>query len=234
MAYRSVFVPEIGEVLLSKRKGAKYIRLSVTAAGKVRVGMPQWTPYAAGISFAKKRADWINQQLALRPKVSLAEGGKIGKAHTLRFYPARGSSKVSTRISQTELAVYTDLPHNNELVQGKVSAASEKALLKEAAALLPQRLQILAARHGFTYREIKVRKLTSRWGSCSSTKVISLSYFLIQLPWPLIDYVLMHELVHTKHLNHSRSFWEDLIKAMPSARELQKQVRIYNPRVEVS
>lgn len=234
MAYRSVELPGIGEVLLSKRRGAKYIRLSVTPSGKVRVGLPHWTPYAAGISFALKRRAWIMQQLALRPLVQLVEGAKIGKAHTLNFHPARGVSQVSARVSQNEVSIYTNLLPSDGIVQNKAAAASEKALLREANTLLPQRLATLAAGKGYSYSGVRVRKLTSRWGSCSSNGVISLSYFLIQLPWPLIDYVLLHELVHTRHLNHGRAFWNDLQTALPSARQLQKEIRIYNPRVEVS
>ncbi len=227
-------LPDIGEVYLSKRRGAKYIRLSITPSGQVRIGLPSWTPYAAGIAFAKRRKAWIIQQQALRPLVQLSDGARIGKAHRLCFYPSRGKAKISSRVTQTEVRIYTDLPFGDKLVQSAAGAASQRALLKEAVDLLPARLATLAQEKGYSYRGVRIRKLTSRWGSCSNAKVINLSYFLIQLPWPLIDYVLLHELVHTRHMNHSREFWNDLINSLPQARHLQEEIKIYNSRIEVS
>lgn len=233
MAVRTVTLPEIGEVVLSKRKGAKYIRLTMDSSGKVRVGMPQWAPYAAGISFAKKRKDWIIKQRALRPLSVLEENSQIGKAHRLHYYPAKNNKAISTQVTKNVVHIFTDLPARNEQVQAKAAAAAERALLSEAKILLPQRLMILAEKHSYFYKEVRIRKLTSRWGSCSSVKVISLSYYLIQLPWHLIDYVLAHELVHTQHLNHSRLFWDELQSISPDARQLRKEIKDYNPRVEV-
>lgn len=233
MAYKSVVVTDIGEVLLSKRRGAKYIRLSITSGGKVRVGLPHWAPYAAGISFAKKRKDWILNQQRLRPVILLKNNDPIGKSHHLYFHSARQNREIYTKLEQNAIKVYTDLPIDNKEVQSKAALACERALLKEGKTLLARRLAVLAQRHGYSYKAVRIRKLTSRWGSCSSNQVINLSYFLIQLPWPLIDYVLMHELVHTKYLNHGQDFKKALLKALPDARHLQKDIKAYNPRVEV-
>lgn len=234
MSQRTVLVPEIGEVILAKRKNAKYLRLTVTSTGKVRVGMPKWTPYSVGINFAIKRREWIKSQQTLRPAVSLINNSRVGKSYTLYFLPAKGKNEISSRVSRNRVDIFTDLPVNNPSVQQKASLASEKALLQESKILLPQRLSVLATKFGYSYNEVKIKKLLSRWGSCSSDKVISLSYYLIQLPWPLIDYVLLHELVHTRHLNHGAVFWRELKTALPNARNLQKEIKAYNPRVEVS
>ena len=107
--------------------------------------------------------------------------------------------------------------------------AAERAMKKEAEQLLPSRLADLARKHNYSYSSVTVRKLVSRWGSCSSHKVISLSYFLMQLPWELIDYVILHELAHTKRMNHSPDFWEELEKTCPNARQLRKQIKEFRP-----
>ncbi len=81
------------------------------------------------------------------------------------------------------------------------------------------RLEMLAERHGLTYQRIQIRGQRTRWGSCSSTGTISLNYKLLFLSPELVDYVLLHELAHTRHLNHSPAFWRQLITMLPDARQ---------------
>ena len=83
----------------------------------------------------------------------------------------------------------------------------EQALLYEACQHLPNRLQRLADQHGFTYTGIKITGSKTRWGSCTARRSINLSIFVMLLPWHLIDYVLLHELCHTKEMNHGERFW---------------------------
>ena len=81
------------------------------------------------------------------------------------------------------------------------------ALRHEAKRCLPIRVAALALQHGFHYKGVTIKDMTSRWGSCSSRKHINLSLLLMTLPWHLIDYILLHELCHTVELNHSERFW---------------------------
>lgn len=104
-----------------------------------------------------------------------------------------------------------------------------RALQQEAQNLLPQRMCSLAENHGFTYQKVNTRHLKSRWGSCNQDNVISLNVFLMQLPWQLIDYVLLHELVHTKVHNHSPKYWKVLQQYLPNAKQLRREIRQYHP-----
>lgn len=232
MAQKTVFVPEIGEIVLSKRKDATHLRLSINAAGKIRVGMPYWTPYQAGIAFAKSKSGWIQTHLSLHSPTKLQDGDLIGKSHRLHYVFKPEKQTISTKITNNRIIVATGLSLNDLRVQAKIVAACEKSLRREAEHLLAQRLELLARRHGFTYKEIQVRKLTARWGSCSNKGVITLSYYLMQLPWNLIDYVLLHELIHTKHLHHGKEFWEEFKNILPNAKHLQKEIRPYKPLVQ--
>ena len=231
MSQRQVVIPGIGQVTLAKRRGARNLRLSVTAKGEVRVSMPAWTPYAAGISFARSRADWINKNLQVYQPLLLSEGILIGKAHRLRFIKTTSSS-IKTRVSATSVEISTGLSFDSPEVQTKALNAAERALRLEASNLLPQRLEALARQHDYSYKSVRIRKLTSRWGSCSQDKTISLSYYLIQLPWPLIDYVLLHELAHTRQLNHGKAFWQEFERSLPNAKALRKEIRKHKPRLE--
>jgi predicted metal-dependent hydrolase len=217
---------------LSKRRGATHMRLSINAAGKVRVGMPYWAPYQSGILFAKSKADWINKHLSGHSSQLLKDGDLIGKSHRLRFVYKPGQQTTSVRINSNLITVVSRLDFTAPSLQKKAVAASEKALRSEAEHLLPIRLKSLAKQHGFEYKSLQIRKLTARWGSCSNHKVITLSYYLMQLPWNLIDYVLVHELIHTRHLHHGSDFWDDFKAVLPNAKALRKEIRSYKPLVQ--
>ncbi len=229
MVQKTVWLPEVGELVLSKRKGSKNIRLSISAGGKVRVGLPSWTPYAMGISFAKQRAEWINDHLQKQPISNLNDGDRIGKSYRLKYLELSNAKSVSARLVGKQVIVSSHLSLMDQRVQIKAKAAAERALKAEAQYLLSQRLMELAKKNNFTYQSVKIRKLVSRWGSCSSKKEITLNYFLMQLPWDLIDYVILHELVHTRHLNHSPSFWDEFDKIKPNAKIYRKQIKNYRP-----
>ncbi len=232
MAQRLVYVDGIGEVTLAKRRGTRSLRLSINPSGRIRVSLPYWVPYKTAINFAKSRRDWIAEQQVLNQHALLSNGLKVGKAHTLYFYRDTDSQVIKTRVDKISIHINSPYDEHDEHVQAKARAASEKALASEARTILPQRLKSLSALHNYPYKELKIRKLTSRWGSCSSARVITLSYFLMQLPWELIDYVILHELVHTQHLNHSPRFWQALEELVPGAKSRQKEVKRHKPRIQ--
>ena len=232
MATRQVFIDGSGQVTLAKRRGTRNLRLSINASGRIRVGLPYWVPYKTAINFAKGRRDWITEQQILNQRAVLRGGFKVGKAHTLYFYKDLKLKTIKIRLDK--IAIYVNSPHDETdmRVQHRAHQACERALAAEAKTILPHRIKSLSSLHGYPYKELKIRKLTSRWGSCSSQKNITLSYFLMQLPWELIDYVILHELVHTRHLNHSPGFWRALEELAPGAKALQKEIRAHKPRVQ--
>lgn len=222
-------VPDLGQVHIYKRSGTRNIRLSVTGEGKIRVSMPQWMPYKAGLLFASQKQDWLNQQ---KQTVNLLRAGqRIGKYHTLRFMT--GANAVRSRVTDTEIVI--SHPSNQEVtahaVQKVAKAGAERALRQEGEQLLPRRLKELAAKHDFNYQAVTIRHLKSRWGSCNSKREITLNYYLMQLPWEQIDYVLVHELAHTEHLNHSQRFWQAVEIALPNYKERRKILNTYQPSV---
>ena len=98
---------------------------------------------------------------------------------------------------------------------------------EEARDKLGKRLSELAMEHNFQYNRVSIRNQRTRWGSCSSKDNISLNMKLLHLPNQLIDYILLHELVHTRVKNHSQDFWNELETVVPNARTVDKQLRDY-------
>jgi predicted metal-dependent hydrolase len=84
MAFKEFPLDEGGNVKIYKHRAARSLRLSVAPSGDVRVTIPAWAPYSAGLTFAKKRLDWIREQQPARQQL-LTEGLLIGKAHRLCF-----------------------------------------------------------------------------------------------------------------------------------------------------
>lgn len=95
----------------------------------------------------------------------------------------------------------------DENLQNWLRKVIEESLRRNAKSLLPARLEHLSKQYGLPYASVKINSSRGRWGSCSARKTLNLSCFLVLLPSHLIDYVLLHELCHTREMNHSERFW---------------------------
>lgn len=103
-----------------------------------------------------------------------------------------------------------------------------EALRRTAKIILPARLHTLSSQYNLPYQSAKINSSSGRWGSCSARKTINLSYFLVLLPQHLIDYVLLHELTHTREMNHGDGFWELLNKLTNGkAQTLRNELKKY-------
>ena len=100
-------------------------------------------------------------------------------------------------------------------------------LRKQAKAYLPGRLAELAAQHGFSYNQVRIKHNVSNWGSCSVKKNINLNLNLMRLPAELRDYVMLHELCHLKYMNHGKEFHALLESVCPNHKALRRQLRDY-------
>jgi predicted metal-dependent hydrolase len=231
---RKEFVIQDLAVTIYKRRGNRNLRLSLGSNGQVRVSIPAWAPYQAGLDFANSRIDWIRHQQ--KPARLLSHGQAIGKAHHLHFVAQDSADKPSGRV-QSSLVIVSH--HTSQIVsqadvQQAAYEASVRALRRQAEQLLPQRLATLAAAHGFDYKSVRIKRLKSRWGSCDQSTNIVLNLFLMQLPWELIDYVLLHELVHTRVLRHGPDFWRAMEAVSPDVKTRRQALRQYRPALEVA
>lgn len=232
MSNRRFHLEEVGEVTLYKRRQSRNIRLTIAHDGAIRLSMPLWMPYRVGLEFVKQRVSWIAKN---RPSVMpVFQGGRIGKSHTLVFRQNKSATKASVRILENQVMVRLPerMRYDHKDAQQAAERGAIKALQKEAEHLLPQRLKSLASQHDFTYKSLRVKRLKTRWGSCNQEKEIVLNCFLMQLPWHLIDYVILHELMHTRILAHGPKFWDELGNYVHDLASIRKTMRQQRPHLQ--
>lgn len=87
-----------------------------------------------------------------------------------------------------------------------ITTKEREALRREARSIIPAMVATLAQRHGFTYNALRISSARTRWGSCSGDNNISISLYVMLLPEHLREYIILHELCHTRHHNHSAAF----------------------------
>ena len=226
--------PKIGEVQFVTGASAKYIRISLKPGGIVRVTVPKRASMKEAMAFVETKMDWI-----LKAQSRMATHEKRSTVFTpdtvfstrnrqLQLIPWK-SEKFRSQLSKDTLKIFypNEIDLQSSQVQEIIRNFIIMALRKEAKEYLPQRTAQLAEAHGLKFSGVTVKNISSRWGSCSATNHINLNIHLVRLPEHLSDYVILHELTHTIHKNHSERFWKQLDtitggKAKQLAAEIKK------------
>lgn len=161
-------------------------------------------------------------------KAQLGHGDIIGKTHRLVLETGKN---FTSKLQGTELRVTIPATSDplGQTAQHFIKQAALKALRVQAQAYLRRRLNTLGNQGNFIFSNVRFSNAGTRWGSCSATGTISLNIWLMQLPFELIDYVIIHELCHTKHMNHSPEFWQSVEQFLPDYRERRKALKLQRP-----
>ena len=105
----------------------------------------------------------------------------------------------------------------------------KRVLMKKAREYLPYRLEYYAKLYGYTYDKCRLTHANTRWGSCSSRRTISLNIGLMKVPEVLRDYVILHELAHLNHMDHSRAFWAEVGSHDKNYKNHEKKLKLFSP-----
>lgn len=122
------------------------------------------------------------------------------------------------------------IPLNDPHTQ-RARDAKKKILMKKAREYLPYRLEYYAKLYGYHYERCRLSHAATRWGSCSSSGTISLNIGLMQVPEILRDYVIIHELAHLNHMDHSAAFWAEVAEHDPRYKEHRHKLKNFSPSV---
>ena len=224
---------EFGEIKIRKNKLARSVKLSVGVDGKLRASIPYYSPEFAVRRLVNGSRDEIRKMLATHnAKNSYQDGDLIGKTHTLFLRKFSGEEiKISNEGNQILMQIPQELAFENPLVQSEIRKTVSKILRKQAKAYLPRRISFLAKKYDFSFEKLRFSHTGTRWGSCSSSGTISLNIALMNLPHHLIDYVIIHELCHTRQMNHSSKFWQEVEKYCPNYKTCVKEMKQFSPSI---
>jgi predicted metal-dependent hydrolase len=213
--------PEPAVRFVRHRRARRYI-IRVLADGTVRVTLPRWGVRRDALAFLEKSRDWIaRQQARRRVAQEVSRAWRHGSSVMLDGEPqgvtiGQDGGALVVRLGETVVAC------GDGMVADDVRPDVERWLRARAARELGPRLLELAAEHGVTVTRVSVRDQRSRWGACSPAGTITLNWRLVQVPPFVRDYVLLHELMHRRELNHSRRFWRHVAAVCPRYREARQ------------
>ena len=224
---------EFGEIKIRKNKLARSVKLSVGVDGSLRASIPYYSPEFAVRRLVNGSRDEIRKMLATHnAKNSYQDGDLIGKTHTLFLRKFSGEEiKISNEGNQILVQIPQELAFENPLVQSEIRKTVSKILRKQAKAYLPRRIDFLSEKYGFSFEKLRFSHTGTRSGSCSSSGTISLNIALMNLPHHLIDYVIIHELCHTRQMNHSSKFWQEVEKYCPDYKKYVQEIKQFSPSI---
>lgn len=219
--------------MVRRTKFGSQVRLRVAPDGTLRASLPPYAPlFLVKRLLASNRSQISELIKASSPKIDYYHGMTVGKSHRLLITrSADNTSKVTRRGLNIELLLSDDDDINSTHVNRMLRDELIKAFRVEAKSYLPRRIEHLSDLHGFRYNNLRFSHSSGRWGSCNTRGTISLNIALMKLPFELIDYVILHELAHTKEMNHSLSFWEIVKQVDPNYKQNRKILKTHSPAI---
>jgi predicted metal-dependent hydrolase len=237
-ANQKIIVEGVGEVLVKRRRGQKRTTLRISQKGEVTVGTNYSTPLYAIKEFVCSQVKWISEaklKQGLDKEIKIYDGQKLSaetifkiKLSSLEFGAKYFSKKKEIEVWGLVEDGAVKIPAGRREVLEKEVV---KALRAEAKKVLPIKLKELAELSSKKYRSVTIRNTSGRWGSCNSKNDINLSLWLMILPQKLVDYVLIHELAHTVHKHHQKSFWAEVARWVPDYKERRKNLKRYSAQI---
>lgn len=200
---------ELGVITL--RQSAKATRYILKIANGRIVGvMPRQGDEKRMLAFIDEKRESLIKALQKRPARTPLDESSVLQTNTFRlhiFRTERENFYMKLEQSILHIACPSQTDFTKESVQEILHDLLGRALLYEAKRVLPGRLRELAVRYKFMYTGVRISKSKTNWGSCNAGKSVNLSRSLMLLPDHLINYVILHELCHTREMNHSDRFW---------------------------
>lgn len=224
---------EFGDIAIKRSAKVRSITIRLAPNGQLYASAPRYAPLFLVRHSIVTNRQALRQLLHQHAVHGYQDGETIGKHHSIAVIPTQMVNRPTVRTARQKLLVSLPPEHtiDEPAVQCAIRQEVATILRREAKAYLPQRLHELAARTNLTYQRIRFSHASTRWGSCSSTGTISLNIALMKLPNELIDYVLIHELCHTHHMNHSSAFWGLVEQYDPHYRSHRQRLKHETPMI---
>ncbi|MFV3407943.1 YgjP family zinc-dependent metalloprotease [Bdellovibrio bacteriovorus] len=204
----------------------------------IKVVAAKSTPQKVIVDFLMAKKDWIEKNFEKFQEIAEKFPDKKIKAY--ENFPFKGKERKlkvvitlhkKTFVSVTDEHLLLHIPRNdwsaNSLIEEHPTALKEirHFYKREAVDFLSERVKFWAGEMNLHPSQVKFREQKTRWGSCSSRKVINLNWRLIVFTQEIIDYVIVHELAHLQHMNHSSHFWSLVEKYVENYKDIVKTMK---------
>lgn len=200
---------ELGKIIIKPNKKAKHI-IARKKSGYVQITVPYGFNIKNVAPIIQSMKPKLLKMKSVEPYLITEESVIDTYSFQAVFVRSKLLENIQASLINEKLSIF--VPSNANFAditfQSKIKEVLIGVLRMEAKRILPEKTNYFASKHGLTYRDVKINKSRTRWGSCSRQKNINLSLFLLLMPERFIDYVVLHELTHTIHFNHSKEFWQ--------------------------
>ena len=224
-----------------KRGKRRTIGLSVGPEG-LSVSAPRWTPLAEVEALLHNKAAWVWDKLKqsreraselAQARTVWADGAELdflGQRVRLLLDPTHGFTQVGAVLEPAPgdvpdgpATLRLGLAHN--AVEAQIRDAAQAWLMRQAKRVFADRLDHFAPQLGVRYQKLRLSSASTRWGSASADGTIRLNWRLIHLKLAMVDYVVVHELSHLRHMDHSPQFWDVVASVLPDHRERRRELK---------
>jgi len=235
MSERIMYIEGVGNIIFRKNKRSKNISISMRPGREIMVTFPWFVSYSSAKKVAEQKREWIKKH---QPKIEAIENqwtvfteNTTFNTRTKKLIITRHNES-SIKTTLTENAITICYPDKNNIqsphIQQSIKACITESMRIEAKEYLPKRVKFLANKYNFSYQNVYIKNNKTLWGSCSGANNINLNLHLIRLPEHLIDYIIIHELCHTREKNHGKNFWNLMDSILGNARSLSKELKKYS------
>jgi predicted metal-dependent hydrolase len=205
------------------RPRARRYLLGLRPDGAARLVIPRRGSEAEGIRFLERSEAWLLKRMTQwrsrsHPRQPWVEGVLfLFRGEKVGLRVQNGQDGLQLCFADQVISVPRALPDYRDVVLGHLRRIAEREL--------PVRTRELALLQGIVVRRISVRAQKTRWGSCSARGTISLNWRLIQAPPHVVDYLIIHELMHRREMNHSARYWKLVAGAFPDYRRAEQWLK---------
>jgi len=227
--------PGIGTVRFEHSKRARRLNISIKSDSDIRVAVPVGVSFLVARQFFNEHLDWVLKSIR---RLKYPEKSQpitdftnvTTREHRLVLRPD-SSTQLTLKVADGAILVKypKTLCDADPVLQFIIRKGLIEAYRIEAKNYLPGRITQLADQFGFKYKNVYIKNMKSRWGSCSAKNNINLNLQLLRFDNEVIDYVILHELLHTRIKNHNIHFWQALQKLCPDYKKLKNQLKIHKP-----
>ena len=219
---------EINKLVRSKRRT---IALIVERDGSLTVRAPRRAAVVDIHAFILEKQDWIIRarekfkSVAAAPKKEYKDGESflfLGSEYELALVkPQRPALKFENGFTLGSTA------------QNKGERIFVQWYKEQAYTVIAERVRLFSAQFGFSPKQVKISSARTRWGSCSPDGTLTFTWRLVMAPLEVIDYVVVHELVHLRVKDHSSRFWREVEKIMPDYKNCRKWLRVHGEKLNL-